>query len=177
MKPILIITIAVVCSVITVLGVLVGLESINTIQVDKTRDNFASDYDEYQRDLSRAYSYNQEYVTLKESQCSDKPPPTTWKEAKQELDNYEKILREIAAEQAAEQNEVSSEWVSGDELVLTSVTPTNQLNELKDKMKELQKKYPNNSEDFTFDVVTCPYAEEWDRVKEVMLEYQYGNQP
>ena len=176
MKPILIITIAVVCSVITVLGVLVGLESINTIQVDKTRDNFASDYDEYQRDLSRAYSYNQEYVTLKESQCLDKPPPTTYDEAKQMYDHYKKILQEIADAYDAEQDEVLSEWVSGDKIVLTSVTPTNQLSNLEDKMKNLQKKYPNNSGDFTFDVVTCPYAEEWDRAKKRLDAYRESQQ-
>ena len=172
MKPVVIIAIAVVCSVVAVLGVLAGLDESNS-----TRSDLSKAYDEYQRDLSLASSYNQEYLILKESLCSDRPPPTTYEEAKQMSKDYEKILREIAKEQAVKPDDVLSEWTPGDKLELTNVTPSDRLSELENKMKNLQKKYPNNSREFTFDTVTCPYAEEWDRAIESFREYQYESQP
>jgi len=142
MKPVVIIAIAVVCSVVAVLGVLVGLYLIAAMQAQQ-------DYDDYQRDLSLAISYNQEHVRLQEFLCEDKPPPTSYDEAVKQLQIAEQKMKQLSEISARQSN-------------------------LEDKMDSLQKKYPN-SEFFTFDVVTCPYAEEWDRAIDFYLEYKSGN--
>jgi Na+-transporting NADH:ubiquinone oxidoreductase subunit NqrC len=59
MKPVVIIAIAVVCSVVAILGVLVGLQQIETIQVQQS-------YDKYQQELM-----NQKLVEVRISEIED----------------------------------------------------------------------------------------------------------
>jgi DNA repair exonuclease SbcCD ATPase subunit len=151
MKPVVIIAIAVVCSVVAVLGGLTVLESVTIMQVDSLRDEMGKDYDEYRQDLFRASSYNQEHMRLQEFFCSDNPPTTDW-------DAANKAMRELE-EKMKRANDVIV-----------------QLNEIKDKMSLLQKKYPNNSGEFTFDVVTCPYEEEWKEAKKSLDQYRESQQ-
>ena len=143
MKPVVIIAIAVVCSVVAVLGVLVGLDQIATIQAQQ-------DYDDYQRDLSLAISYNQEHVRLQEFLCEGKPPPTSYDEAVKQL--------EIAKQKLKQLNEISARQSN-----------------LEDKMDSLQKKY-SNSEFFTFDLVTCPYEKEWKEAQKSLDQYRESQQ-
>ena len=159
MKPVVIIAIAVVCSVAAVLGVLVVLEQVTTNQAQQN-------YDEFQRDVSLANSYNLEYTEIKRSECLDFPPPTTYSEAEQAVEYFGQKLREVAEAQKRMQDEsTSEEWESGDSINLGITSNAERLTQLENNMQNLQEKWPNYVS-FSFDTVYCPYEEEWEEAKE-----------
>ena len=87
MKPVIIIVIAVVCSVVVVLGVLMGLQPIATMQAQQA-------YDEYQQDLNLSYSYNEEYYKITYDRCVG-PVPTSYGEAVKQLEIEEQKLKNL----------------------------------------------------------------------------------
>ena len=87
MKPVIIIAIAVVCSVVAVLGVLVGLDQIATMQAQQA-------YDEYQQDLNLSYSYNEEYYKITYDRCVG-PVPTSYGEAVKQLEIEKQKLKNL----------------------------------------------------------------------------------
>ena len=89
MKPVIIITIAVVCSVVAVLGILAGFVGISNIEVEKQNEELQ----EYYTDLDLAESYKIEYYNIASDSCSKDPPPATYREAEIQLEK-EKLLIE-----------------------------------------------------------------------------------
>jgi hypothetical protein len=87
MKPVIIIVIAVVCSVVVVLGVLMGLQQIATMQAQQA-------YDEYQQDLNLSYSYNEEYYKITYDRCVG-PVPTSYGEAVKQLEIEKQKLKNL----------------------------------------------------------------------------------
>ncbi len=131
MKPVIIIAIAVVCSVGAVLGILVILQEINNLQSQEISKDF---------DLARAYQI--EYDEIMAKTCMPKPSST-----------YEKgLVYEQAMQESAKQKL---------EYFTSKMSALENLNQ---NMKSLQEKYPNNDY-FEFELIDCPYDEEWVEIK------------
>ena len=114
LKPVFIIAIAVVCSVVAVLGVLSVLQEIADME-----------FRERQQDIDSAYSYKEKYSELKyDLTCADYPPAQTWSEAREQMEIARKQLEQIALNQKG--------------------TFTDELSILESKMSLLQDKYPNS---------------------------------
>ena len=70
MKPVVIIAIAVGCSVAAVFGVLFALTEINNQQLQ-----------EYSNDLDLAQSYKNQYYEITSDFCINEPPPSSYNES------------------------------------------------------------------------------------------------
>ena len=138
MKPVIIITIAVVCSVVAVLGILAGFVGISNIEVEKQNEELQ----EYYTDLDLAESYKIEYYNIASDSCSKDPPPATYREAEIQLEK-EKLLIEY-------RNQMQPRVFS-----------------LEHNMNFLHEKYPDNDY-FEFDETICPYDEEWRVLSEAL---------
>jgi len=85
MKPVFIIAIAVVCSVVAVLGVLSILQEIADME-----------FREHKQDIDSAYSYKEKYSELKyDLSCVGSPPPKTLGEATTQLKKLNSELENI----------------------------------------------------------------------------------
>jgi len=83
LKPIVIIAIAVVCSVAAVLGVLFILQEIADVE-----------FREYQQDVTLASSYKMKYSEIKYDRCVG-PVPTSYGEAVKQLEIEEQKLKNL----------------------------------------------------------------------------------
>ena len=83
MKPVIIIGIAVVCSVVAVLCILFTLEEIANMELK-----------EYQQDLNLSYSYNEEYYKITYDRCVG-PVPTSYGEAVKQLEIEKQKLKNL----------------------------------------------------------------------------------
>ena len=137
MKPVIIIAIAVVCSVIVVLGILIGFVGVSNIEAEKQNEKLR----EYYGDLDLAESYRIEYDEIAWNSCMKSPPPTTEDERVQSL----------------EESEIKLQYSERMQSTMISLIV---------QMVLLQEKYPDNDY-FEFDETTCPYDEEWIKSIEV----------
>ncbi len=142
MKPVIIIVLAVVCSVGAMIGILAVFDGINNIEAEKQNEKLR----EYYADLDLAESYKIQYDEIAWNLCSKNPPPTSYRDAERQLEEEENKL----AYGIQMQPKVFS---------------------LRENMEFLQEKYPDNVY-FKFDETTCPYEEEWAVVSKALSDYR-----
>ena len=114
MKPIVIIAIAVVCSVVAMIGVLAIFVGINDIETEKQNEELQ----EYYADLDIAQSYKIKYLDIMSNTCMGYFPET-----------YNEMQQTIKKAQG-----ISNYLISH----------SSELNAITNTMKSLQEKYPNN---------------------------------
>ena len=88
MKPIVIIAISIVCSVVAVLGILAGFVGVSNIEAEKQNKNLQK----YYADLDLAESYRVEYDKIAWNLCMKSPPPSTYDEAEIQLSKSKQLL-------------------------------------------------------------------------------------
>jgi hypothetical protein len=142
MKPIVIIAIAVVCSVVAMVGVLAIFVGINDIETKKQNDELQ----EYYSDLDIAQSYKIQYDEIWFNTCMNEPPALTYDKAERQAEKARSVVEYIARMQLT-------------------------LEDLDNGMDILSKKYPNNDY-FEFELIPCPYEEEWNVVSDALRDYQ-----
>jgi hypothetical protein len=142
MKPVMIIIIAVVCSVVVMIGVLAVFVGINNIEAEKQNEKLQ----EYYADLDLAESYKIQYDEIWFNTCMNEPPASSYDKAERQAKKAGSILEYIAYMQFT-------------------------LEDLDNGMDILSKKYPN-SDYFKFELLTCPYEEEWAVVGKALKDYQ-----
>jgi hypothetical protein len=142
MKPVIIIAIAVVCSVVAVLGILAGFVGISNIEAEKQNEELQ----EYYNDLDIAQSYKIQYDEIWFNTCMNEPPALTYDKAERQKEKAQNILKYVASIQST-------------------------LEDLNNDMDILSEKYPNNDY-FEFEGITCPYDEEWAIVHESLINFQ-----
>ena len=117
MKPVVIIAIAVGCSVAAVFGVLFALTEINNQQLQ-----------EYSNDLDLALSYKNQYYEITSDLCINEPPPSSYNEAVRGLEKSKEILRDfnrIVSDQNDLENKMSilsEKYPDNDYFVLEDAT-------------------------------------------------------
>ena len=89
MKPVVIIAIAVGCSVAAVFGVLFALTEINNQQLQ-----------EYSNDLDLALSYKNQYYEITSDLCINEPPPSSYNEGVRLLEKSKRILQDAVSMQS-----------------------------------------------------------------------------
>ena len=142
MKPVIIIVIAVVCSVVAVLTILFVFQQVENSQIQKQNEALQEYYD----DLDLAESYRVEYDEIAWNSCLKNPLPSSYQEGVRQLAEAERNLEYVLRMQP-------------------------RVFSLEQNMQFLQEKYPN-SDYFEFEEVNCPYEEEWAIAIEALRDYQ-----
>ena len=92
MKPVIIIAIAVVCSVVAVLGILAGFVGISNIEAEKQNEELQ----EYYNDLDIAQSYKIQYDEIWFNTCMNEPPALTYDKAERQAEKARSVVEYIA---------------------------------------------------------------------------------
>ena len=132
MKPVIIIAIAVVCSVGAMTGVLLVFQQVENSEIQKQNEELQ----EYYRDLDLGGMYREEYLAISSNKCiTINPLSASLVNAYLGLQELERISEYTIRKQSTVEN-------------------------LEQKMELLHEKYPN-TDFFVLEKANCPYEKEW----------------
>jgi len=147
MKPLIIIAIAVGCSVVAMIGVLAIFQQVENSEIQKENDA----RQEYLRDLDLAEMYRIQYLDISYNSCLTKPPPSSVVDAAGGLAEVERILAYVEKMQST-------------------------VEDLEQKMELLQEKY-RNDDFFVLEKANCPYEKEWAEAYSLLQQYEREQNP
>jgi len=147
MKPLIIIAIAVGCSVVAMIGVLAVFQQVENSQIQIENDA----HQEYFRDLDLGEMYRIEYLDISYNSCMTNPPPSSLADAVIGLEEAEQKLAYVKRMQSTVENLVQ-------------------------KMELLQEKY-RNDDFFVLEKANCLYEKEWAEAYSLLQQYEREQNP
>jgi len=147
MKPLIIIAIAVGCSVVAMIGVLAIFQQVENSEIQKQNEEL----EEYFRDLDLAEMYRIEYLDISYNTCLTNPPPSSVADAVIGLAEAERTLAYVEKMKSTVEN-------------------------LEQKMELLQEKY-RNDDFFVLEKANCPYEKEWAEAYSLLQQFEREQNP